>query len=238
MANKKKKLTTNQQAFKKEQQRLKRAQKRLEKKGYYFTENLIPDMPKRVTTKALEEIKSITTAHLKRHSVWVDPSTGELKGSGTDLTIFYRRRTQEKLRRAGQRKENIQRLLKASLKRAGITPAPFAEIEMEFIKQYIELAKQTMLRYDDNVIDEWEEFWNDLENSYTPEEIADALEGADGVPEPDGKYNAQQSKAFKNFKNAMLRKLPKRENVDIKQRLNNIDTAIENNQYYDEGLVE
>ena len=238
MAKKKKKLTANQQAFKKERQRLQRAQKRLEKKGYYFTENLIPDMPSRVTKKALDEIRSITTAHLKRHALWVDTNTGELKGTGTDLAKLERQRTHDKLSKAGKRKENVQRLLKYTLKKANIEPEPFEEVYWRFIQQYIEIAKQTIARYDDSVIDEWEEFWHDLENSYTSEEIAEALEQVDGIPEPDGKYKSQQSKSFKNFKHSIIKSLPPKENTNIKNRLNDIDDAIENNQYYEEGEEE
>src|SRR5699024_11091194 len=75
---KKNKLTQNQQLFKKEQQRLKRAVSRAEKKGYIFDNDFIPEMPKRVTKKALKRIQDFKTPQIYYHAEKLDVNTGEL----------------------------------------------------------------------------------------------------------------------------------------------------------------
>ena len=68
MAKRGKKLTPMQEAYKKEQNRIKNFIRRAEKRGYHFEEGLIPEMPKRVTQKALEDIKRINQYKLYKHS--------------------------------------------------------------------------------------------------------------------------------------------------------------------------
>ena len=55
----KSKLTKNQQAFKREIQNLKRRIRRAENAGYKEINITIPEMPKRVTKKTIEDIKKI-----------------------------------------------------------------------------------------------------------------------------------------------------------------------------------
>lgn len=82
----KKKYTKNQELFLKEQRRLTSFIARKEKEGYWFDENIVPQMPKRVTAKALEEIKSITPNTLYKHAEWVDRETGEFMSARQKLT--------------------------------------------------------------------------------------------------------------------------------------------------------
>ena len=73
------KLTPMQSAYKKEMQRLKRAIRREYKKtGIELDSDLIPEMPKRITQKQLQKIKSIKPKDLRRKSEYVDYETGEI----------------------------------------------------------------------------------------------------------------------------------------------------------------
>lgn len=72
-----KKLTKNQLEFKKQQARIKRFIKRAEKRGYEFSKNVVPQMPKRVTQKALKTITNIKPNDLYKQAEYVDRSTGE-----------------------------------------------------------------------------------------------------------------------------------------------------------------
>lgn len=54
---KKKRLTPNQKAFYAEVERIKRAMTRYRKKGYVFSDDIIPEKPQRVTKKYLAELK-------------------------------------------------------------------------------------------------------------------------------------------------------------------------------------
>lgn len=78
MANKKVKKSANQIAYKKELSRIKRGIKQAEKRGYFVDSSLIPEMPKRVTKKALEKIKQIKPKDIYSQGEWLDISTGEL----------------------------------------------------------------------------------------------------------------------------------------------------------------
>ena len=78
MVKSKQKITPIRQAYLKEIKRLKNYQRRAEKKGYTFSEPLAPAIPKRVTKKKLEEIKSIKPRKLRGTDVILDKRTGEV----------------------------------------------------------------------------------------------------------------------------------------------------------------
>lgn len=74
----KKKKTENQKAFQKERKRLQQAIRYGKKQGYIFPEDIVPSLPKRVTKKQLEKIKSIKPSDLYKVSVFLYKDTGEL----------------------------------------------------------------------------------------------------------------------------------------------------------------
>ena len=68
-----------QELFKKQIKRLQRAiQREYRKTGVELDRSLIPEMPKRVTQKALRDIKAIKPKDLRRQSQYVDYETGEI----------------------------------------------------------------------------------------------------------------------------------------------------------------
>ena len=75
---KKNKLTKNQIAFKKQVTRIKNFIRRATKRGYEFSDNVIPTMPKRVTNKSIEKIKNIKPKDLYSKASYLDKSTGEM----------------------------------------------------------------------------------------------------------------------------------------------------------------
>lgn len=73
------KFTPMQELFRHEQQRLRRAISReLRKTGVELDRSQIPEMPKRVTQKQLENIRSIKPRDLRQGSEYVDYETGEI----------------------------------------------------------------------------------------------------------------------------------------------------------------
>lgn len=73
------KLTPMQAEYMKQVRRLRRAiQREYRQTGVELDPSLIPEMPKRVTQKALREIKSIKPKDLRRQSQYVDYETGEI----------------------------------------------------------------------------------------------------------------------------------------------------------------
>lgn len=106
-------MTKNQLEFKKQQRRLKRAIKRLEKQGYFDFDFEIPTQPKRVTKKRIEEIKAIKPKHILKNALHVDFETGwvrpaeEVRAEKKQLAIQKRKRTiEEKRKRLLEEKSN------------------------------------------------------------------------------------------------------------------------------------
>ena len=106
-------MTKNQLEFKKQQKRLKRAIKRLEKQGYFDFDFEIPTLPKRVTKKRIEEIKAIKPKHILKNAQHVDAETGwvrpaeEVRAEKKRIAIQKRKRTiEEKRKRIDTEKSN------------------------------------------------------------------------------------------------------------------------------------
>lgn len=106
-------MTKNQLEFKKQQRRLKRAIKRLEKQGYFDFDFEIPTLPKRVTKKRIEEIKAIKPKHILKNAQHVDFETGwvrpaeEVRAEKKEIAKQKRKRTiEEKRKRAVEEKSN------------------------------------------------------------------------------------------------------------------------------------
>ena len=92
---KKNKLTKNQIAFKKQVTRIKNFIRRATKRGYEFSDNVIPSMPKRVTKKSIEKIKNIKPKDLYSKASYLDKSTGEMVSGSTGRKIERNLSTQK-----------------------------------------------------------------------------------------------------------------------------------------------
>ena len=92
---KKNKLTKNQIAFKKQVTRIKNFIRRATKRGYEFSDNVIPTMPKRVTKKSIEKIKNIKPKDLYSKASYLDKSTGEIVSGSTGRKIERNLSTQK-----------------------------------------------------------------------------------------------------------------------------------------------
>lgn len=92
---KKNKLSKNQIAFKKQITRIKNFIRRATKRGYEFSDNVIPTMPKRVTKKSIEKIKNIKPKDLYSKASYLDKSTGEIVSGSTGRKIERNLSTQK-----------------------------------------------------------------------------------------------------------------------------------------------
>lgn len=104
---KRKKQTENQKAYQKERRRLLQAVRRAEKQGYIFPEDVVPELPKRVTKKQLEKIQKIKPKDLYKKAEFVYQETGEI--------VPAKKRKQEVKQEAiAKAKETIKRKKKIS----------------------------------------------------------------------------------------------------------------------------
>lgn len=90
-----KNLTPNQQAWEKELKRLQQFIRRAKKRGYTFSEDVIPETPKRITKKQLSKIKGINPQTLYEQAEFYNPETGETI-SGIEGIKFERKRSAKK----------------------------------------------------------------------------------------------------------------------------------------------
>lgn len=84
--------TSLQKEYQKERSRLLRAVKRGEQEGFIFPEDVVPNLPKRVTKKRLQEIQSIKPKHLYQKAQWLDKETGELVDAISALEVKRKRK--------------------------------------------------------------------------------------------------------------------------------------------------
>lgn len=73
----KKKLTLKQQ-YKKELKRIERFIHRASKRGFTFSDDAVPKMPKRVTQKALLKVKQLSPEELYKKATYISPGTQEV----------------------------------------------------------------------------------------------------------------------------------------------------------------
>lgn len=93
---KKRKSTQLQKEYAKARRRVQQQIRRMEKKGYVSIKPLLPDMPKRVTRKAIERLNAITPESLYEKSVKIDVETGEVIAPALDALKESRRQAARK----------------------------------------------------------------------------------------------------------------------------------------------
>ena len=99
---------TRKQEYTKERKRIKQAISRQKKSGYIIPENLLPDIPKRITKASINRLKKITPKTIRNKSELVDFTTGEIitkESSNYKKSVVKTNRELVKLARQKQKKE-------------------------------------------------------------------------------------------------------------------------------------
>lgn len=78
---KKRKLTQTRVEYNKQRKRIQNFISRSKKQGYIFDENVIPDIPKRVTKASVARLAKLTPKELYKKAVYVSSETGEIETS-------------------------------------------------------------------------------------------------------------------------------------------------------------
>lgn len=65
-------------AYKKERARIQNFMRGAKKRGYYFEEGILPDIPKTITASSVNRLKKLTSEALYRRSFYLDAETGEV----------------------------------------------------------------------------------------------------------------------------------------------------------------
>lgn len=84
MAKRKSKQTPNQRAYAKQVKRIKQFIRRAEKRGYQFSENVLPQQPKSVTQASIRKLAQLTPEKLYQKAVYGGEATGGEIVKGTE----------------------------------------------------------------------------------------------------------------------------------------------------------
>lgn len=99
---------TRKQEYMKERKRIQNAISRQKKSGYIIPENLLPDIPKRITKASINRLKKITPKTIRSKSELIDFTTGEIitkESSNYKKSVVKTNRELVKLARQKQKKE-------------------------------------------------------------------------------------------------------------------------------------
>ena len=96
MAKRKSKQTPNQRAYAKQVKRIKQFIRRAEKRGYQFTENVLPKTPKRVTQASIRKLAQLTPEKLYQKMVYGgEASFGEIVKGAEGIKLERKLRAQK-----------------------------------------------------------------------------------------------------------------------------------------------
>ena len=99
---------TRKQEYMKERKRIQQAISRQKKSGYITPENLLPDIPKRITKASINRLKKITPKTIRSKSELIDFTTGEIitkESSSYRKSVVKANRELVKLAKQKQKKE-------------------------------------------------------------------------------------------------------------------------------------
>lgn len=112
MARKRKTLTPTQQAYRKQVRRIKQFIRRAEKRGFQFSENVLPKQPKRITKQSVERLRKLTPEQLYKKAEYGGQATYGEVVAGTKGRELERKASAQKAletRRARQQLREISR---------------------------------------------------------------------------------------------------------------------------------
>lgn len=99
---------THKQKYMKERKRIQKAISLQKKSGYIIPENLLPDIPKRITKASINRLKKITPKMIRSKSDLIDFTTGEIitkESSSYRKSVVKANRELVKLAKQKQKKE-------------------------------------------------------------------------------------------------------------------------------------
>lgn len=99
---------TRKQEYMKERKRIQKAISQQKKSGYIIPENLLPDIPKRITKASIKRLKKITPKMIRSKSDLIDFTTGEIitkESSSYRKSVVKANRELVKLAKQKQKKE-------------------------------------------------------------------------------------------------------------------------------------
>lgn len=105
---KRRKVSETRKEYNKQRKRIQSFLSRARKQGYIFEENILPDIPKRVTKSSVSRLAKLTPQQLYKKAVYVSRETGEIE-TPEEHRKRVRKQTIEKAKLTKKRKKKQQK---------------------------------------------------------------------------------------------------------------------------------
>ena len=162
MAKRKLKQTPNQRAYAKQVKRIKQFIRRAEKRGYQFSENVLPQRPKRVTQASIKKLVQLTPEKLYQKAVYGGEATGGEIVKGTEGIKLERKVRSQKA--AQTRKYRLAEPIQEPTNTPGFIPPENISEDISFfdatvitgfrahVRQFNERASELLLGWLDRIL--------------------------------------------------------------------------------------
>ena len=110
MARKRKTLTPTQQAYRKQVRRIKQFIRRAEKRGFQFSENVLPQQPKRITKQSVERLRKLTPEQLYKKAEYGGQATYGEVVAGTKGRELERKASAQKALETRRARQNLREI--------------------------------------------------------------------------------------------------------------------------------
>lgn len=159
---KRSKQTPNQRAYAKQVKRIKQFIRRAEKRGYQFTENVLPQKPKRVTQASIRKLAQLTPEKLYQKAVYGGELTGGEIVKGTEGIKLERKVRAQKA--AQTRKYRLAEPTQEPTNTPGFVPPENISEDTSFfdatvitgfrahVRQFNEIASELLLDWLDRIL--------------------------------------------------------------------------------------
>ncbi len=137
MANKKVK-TAVEQEYNKQLKRVKSFVRRAEKKGFIFSENVIPSKPKRITQASVRKLEKLTPTKLYQKAEYVSElSYGEVVSGKKGLQINKEHQKEQRKTKKKQANITLEPPTQESTNTAGFTPPTYVSYDESFFARVV-----------------------------------------------------------------------------------------------------
>lgn len=200
------KQSPNQRAYAKQVKRIKQFISRAEKRGYQFTENVLPKKPKRITQASIRKLANLTPEKLYQKAFYGGEATGGEIVKGTEGIKLERKVRAQKA--AQTRKYRLAEPVQEPTNTAGFVP-PENLLEFGISNVIVQNFKSQILHFPKEIADKIIALINTLVSEQGIEDVAYSLQH---MPMQFYEYINRQgydsNAAIQEFSSALIEYLP------------------------------
>ena len=127
-----------EQEYNKQLKRVKSFTRRAEKKGFVFSENVIPSRPKRITQASVRKLKKLTPNKLYQKAEYVSEATyGEVISGKKGLQIVKQQQKEQRKAKQKQRNIQVEPPTQESTNTEGFTPPTYVSYDTSFFARVV-----------------------------------------------------------------------------------------------------